>query len=89
MIRLTRLNNHPLVLNSDLIKFIEAAPDTVITLVTGEKVVVLESTDEVMQEIVDFRRELLKPLGVVRGEAPGLSPVAMDPEEIAGDAGGG
>jgi len=89
MIRLTRLNNHPLVLNSDLIKFIEAAPDTVITLVTGEKVVVLESTDEVMREIVDFRRELLKPLGVAREESPGLSPVAMDPEEIAGDAGGG
>ena len=35
MIQLTRLNNQPLVLNSDLIKFVEQAPDTVITLVTG------------------------------------------------------
>jgi flagellar protein FlbD len=42
MIRLTRLNNRPLVVNSELIKFIENAPDTVITLVTGEKIVVLE-----------------------------------------------
>ena len=43
MIQLTRLNNHPFLLNSDLIKWIENAPDTVLTLVTGEKVVVSES----------------------------------------------
>ena len=43
MIQLTRLNNHPLVVNSDLIKFVEQAPDTVITLLSGEKIVVRES----------------------------------------------
>jgi flagellar protein FlbD len=59
MIRLTRLNDEPLVLNSDLIKFIEAAPDTVITLITGEKVVVLEETEQVLKLIVEFRRGLL------------------------------
>ncbi len=37
MIKLTRLNNQPLVVNSDLIKCVENAPDTVLTLVTGEK----------------------------------------------------
>jgi hypothetical protein len=37
MIQLTRLNNHPLIVNSDLIKFVERAPDTVLTLVSGEK----------------------------------------------------
>jgi len=58
MIRLTRLNNRPLVVNSELIKFIENAPDTVITLVTGEKIVVLESAEEVMSRIVDYRRRL-------------------------------
>jgi uncharacterized protein YlzI (FlbEa/FlbD family) len=40
MIQLTRLNGHPLAINSDLIKMIENAPDTVITLVSGEKIVV-------------------------------------------------
>ena len=58
MIRLTRLNKKPLVVNSELIKFIENAPDTVITLVTGEKIVVLETADEVMSRIVDYRRRL-------------------------------
>ena len=60
MIRLTRLNNRTLVVNADLIKFIENAPDTVITLVTGEKIVVLESAEEVMSKILEFRRELRK-----------------------------
>lgn len=58
MIQLTRLNNRPLVVNSELIKFIENAPDTVITLTTGEKIVVLETATEVINRIVDFRRRL-------------------------------
>jgi flagellar protein FlbD len=63
MIQLTRLNNHPMALNSDLIKFVEQAPDTVITLVTGEKLVVRESAVEIIQRVVQFRREVLKSLG--------------------------
>ncbi len=61
MIWLTRLNNRPLVVNSELIKFIENAPDTVITLITGEKIVVLESAEDVMTRIVDYRRRLRGP----------------------------
>jgi len=61
MISLTRLNNQQLVVNSDLIKFIENTPDTVITLITGEKVVVLETLQQVLDEIVDFRRRLNTP----------------------------
>jgi flagellar protein FlbD len=61
MIQLTRLNNRPLIVNSDLIKFIEKAPDTVLTLVTGEKIVVRESPEEVMKQIVDYRRRVLSP----------------------------
>jgi len=58
MIQLTRLNNSPLVVNSDLIKFIENTPDTVLTLVSGEKVVVLEATEAVIDKIVEFRRRV-------------------------------
>jgi flagellar protein FlbD len=59
MIQLTRLNNSRLAINSDLIKFVEAAPDTVLTLVTGEKVVVRESATEVIERIREFRRSVL------------------------------
>ena len=58
MIELTRLNNRPLVVNSDLIKFIENTPDTVMTLITGEKVVVSESCQAVIEKIVEFRRKI-------------------------------
>jgi flagellar protein FlbD len=57
MIRLTRLNSRPLVVNADLIKFIEQAPDTVLTLTTGEKLVVSESVDDVLNLIRAFHAE--------------------------------
>jgi flagellar protein FlbD len=59
MIQLTRLNKKPLVVNSDLIEFIENAPDTVLTLITGEKVVVLESAEQIVELIIGFRQRLL------------------------------
>ena len=60
MIRLTRLNNQALTVNSDLIKFVEQSPDTLITLVNGEKIVVRESAEEVLARIVEFRRSVLQ-----------------------------
>jgi flagellar protein FlbD len=59
MIQLTRLNGQPLVINSDLIKFIENAPDTVISLVNGEKIVVRETSEQILEKIVQFRRRVL------------------------------
>jgi flagellar protein FlbD len=58
MIQLTRLNGVPLVVNSDLIKFMESNPDTVLTLVSGEKVIVSEAPSIVIEKIVDFRRKI-------------------------------
>jgi flagellar protein FlbD len=60
MIQLTRLNNHPLAVNSDLIKFVEQAPDTVITLLSGEKIVVRESAQDVLERVIQFRRAVLQ-----------------------------
>lgn len=59
MIQLTRLNNKPLLVNSDLVKFVEQSPDTLVTLITGEKIVVLEKADEVLARIIEFRRAVL------------------------------
>jgi flagellar protein FlbD len=59
MIRLTRLNRAPMVLNSDLIEHIDVTPDTVITLTTGQILRVRESADEVVDRIVEFRRRVL------------------------------
>ena len=60
MIELTRLNGEHMVVNSDLIRYAEASPDTVITLVTGDKIVVTESTRELIERVVAFRSRLLQ-----------------------------
>ena len=70
MIELTRLNSNSLVVNSDLIQFVESAPDTTLTLVNGEKVVVRESASEVINLTIAFRARLL-------GEAALHSPGGM------------
>jgi flagellar protein FlbD len=62
MIQLTRLNNKPLMVNSDLIKFVEQSPDTLVTLISGEKIVVLEPPDEVLARVIAFRRSVLQGL---------------------------
>jgi len=59
MIQLTRLNNSTLTINSDLIKFVEQSPDTVITLLNGEKVLVQEPVGEILKRVIEFRRRIL------------------------------
>lgn len=77
MIQLTRLNNQPMMVNSDLIKFVENAPDTVLTLVNGEKVIVLESVDVVLQKIVAFRHTILSGPSVASAEPLAANPSAL------------
>ena len=74
MIQLTRLNNHPLTVNSDLIKFVEQSPDTVITLVTGEKIIVLENAQEVLDRVIQFRRSVLQGIMLWWDNRSALSP---------------
>ncbi len=59
MIELTRLNGTPMVLNSDLIKTAEASPDTMLTLINGEKLIVREDTAEVVERVLAYRARLL------------------------------
>lgn len=56
MIKLTRLAGEPFILNADLIRYVEARPDTFVTLTTGDRVVVRESMDEVLRLSVDYQR---------------------------------
>jgi flagellar protein FlbD len=59
MIELTRLNGTPIVLNSDLIKTAEASPDTMLTLINGEKLIVREDCGEVTERVLAYRARLL------------------------------
>jgi flagellar protein FlbD len=59
MIEVTRLNGNSMVLNSDLIKTAEASPDTMLTLITGEKLIVREECSEVVERVLAYRARLL------------------------------
>ena len=58
MIKVTRLNSAGFVLNHGLIKFVEARPDTTITLINDEKVVVKEPVEEVIDRVVEYERRV-------------------------------
>jgi uncharacterized protein YlzI (FlbEa/FlbD family) len=73
VIQLTRLNSQLLAVNSDLIKFVEQAPDTVVTLLNGEKLLVRETTEQIIQRILQFRRAVLEGFCVVTKEPVCLS----------------
>jgi len=59
MIQLTRLNHVPLIVNSDLIEHVEVTPDTVVALTTGQKFLVLESAEDVVEKVIQFRRAIV------------------------------
>jgi flagellar protein FlbD len=60
MIQVTRINHVPLVLNANLIEHVEATPDTVISLINGQKFMVLEDTDEVVRRVIEFQRSIYR-----------------------------
>lgn len=87
MINLTRLNNTAVTLNSDLIKYIEQSPDTVITLLNGEKILVRESSEQVLDRIVAFRRRLLAGIGAWHLAVSGPEPVTQNSSDENGPRG--
>jgi flagellar protein FlbD len=59
MIKLTRLDGEVFALNAELIRYVESRPDTYVTLVSGERMLVRESMDEVMQRAVSYQQSKL------------------------------
>ena len=56
MIKLTRLDGEAFILNADLIRYIEMRPDTYVTLTNGERLVVQEGMDDVMQQAIRYQQ---------------------------------
>ncbi len=62
MIKLTRLNQREVVINADMIEFVEETPDTLISLVSGKKVMVTEPVDLIINRVVEYKRSCNEPL---------------------------
>lgn len=58
MITLTRYNGNRFVVNAELIKTIEQTPDTTLTLLNGDRLLVKEPMEEVVRRAVDYARQI-------------------------------
>lgn len=79
MILVHRLQGAPMFINADLIETIEAAPDTIITLVDARRVVVREAPAEVVDRIRSFRAALLVAADELRDVTPPPAPLSLVP----------
>lgn len=58
MIFVTKMNNEVVLLNNDLIETIEETPDTVVTLTTGKKFIIKESSKEILDKVIEFKMKI-------------------------------
>ena len=58
MIGVTRLNGTKILINPDLIEFVEETPDTVISFTTGRKIIVKESRQEMKNLVKLYRKDI-------------------------------
>lgn len=61
MIKLTRLNGQELVINAEMIERIEAKPDTILSLTTGEQYIVRDSVDEIIVKVTNYKQKINLP----------------------------
>lgn len=77
MISVTRLDGTPMIVNTDQIAWIEYIPDTVISLMNGEKLIVREAPELIVDRVKEFRRALAQPAPGTRPASPGRTVPGM------------
>ena len=60
MISLTRINGTMIVINAEIIEFVEANPDTIVSLMNGHKYLVKDSVDDVVKKVRDYKHSVLR-----------------------------
>ncbi|OQX58999.1 flagellar protein FlbD [candidate division KSB1 bacterium] len=58
MIKVTTLNGKELVINAELIETVEQTPDTIITLTTNKKLIVLEDADDIIDKVIEYKQKI-------------------------------
>ncbi|MEQ8769933.1 MAG: flagellar FlbD family protein [Phycisphaerales bacterium] len=89
MIGVTRLNGTRFVINAELIRTVEANPDTIVTLITGERMVVREPPGDIVRKTIEYGRLLRRSVPIdlpddLCGNPPSSGGAAGEPRERAG-----
>ncbi len=58
MIKVKKINGRDLIINAELIEFIEKTPDTIISMTTGKKIIVKDTCEELIKKVIEYRREI-------------------------------
>ncbi len=66
MIKVTRINKEKIIVNAELIEFLEETPDSIISLTTGKKLAVVETIDEIINRIIKYRQQIHNPCGLLQ-----------------------
>ena len=86
MISLTKLDGSRFVLNADLIRVVEERPDTVVTLTSGDRVMVKEGAESIIAKVIAYRRSIHSLCGGTTprcGCGPSHTDPAQDPDQAA------
>lgn len=69
MVKVTKLNGNDIIVNSDLIEFIESTPDTIITLTTGKKLIIKDTIEDVIAKIINFKKKVFDLPEIIKNRA--------------------
>jgi len=58
MIKVKKINGRDLIINAELIEFVESTPDTMISMTTGKKIIVKDMPEELIKKVIEYRREI-------------------------------
>jgi flagellar protein FlbD len=53
-----RLNNSEFIINANQIETVESTPDTVITLINDKKLIVKETSEEILNAVIAYNRRV-------------------------------
>ena len=58
MIKVKKINGRDLIINAELIEFVETTPDTIISMTTGKKIIAKDTPEELIKKVIEYRREI-------------------------------
>ncbi len=64
MITVTRINDKSITINAEVIEFVESTPDTIITTMTGKKIIVKDSVEDVISKVLHYRQRCFENLRI-------------------------
>jgi flagellar protein FlbD len=60
MIVVKKINGQEIIVNCELIQSVEFSPHAVMVLTTGEKIIVDETREDLLQKIIEYKRAINK-----------------------------